>query len=241
MKNNKRILIIAAHPDDEVLGCGGIIAKENDNGNVVKVVIMATGKSSRYNEQLPNTNIQNEIDKLYQESKEALGILGVDYENIIYGNFPDQRLDTIPMLDLIHFLKHIIQDYKPDIVYTHHSEDYNIDHRIVYDATVFTCRPYHGEHYPSELYSFEVLSSTEWAYHGKEPFKPNVFVYIKDQIERKKRAIIAYNSELKDYPHPRSERGVENLAMKRGNEVSQEYAEAFELIRIIYKGCNHAK
>lgn len=230
LQKNK-ILIVAAHPDDEVLGCGGIIAKEKDNGNDVKVVILATGKTSRSDKQ--PQDVQNEIDKLYQESRQALGILGIESENIIFGDFPDQKLDSIPILDIIHFLKKIVQKYKPDIVYTHHSGDYNVDHRIVFDATVFVSRPYQGEHYPSELYSYEVLSSTEWSYQSKKPFKPTVYVNIKDQIERKKQAMLAYKSELKYYPHPRSEKGVENLAMKRGNEVSKEYAEAFELIRKI--------
>ncbi len=228
---NKKILVIAAHPDDEVLGCGGIIAKEIDNGNTVKVSILATGKSSRYKES--PLNIETEIDELYRESRKALSILGVHPRDIIFGNFPDQKLDTIPILDIIHFLKDIIQHYKPNIVYTHHAGDYNVDHKIVFDASVFVCRPYHGEHYPEELYSFEVLSSTEWAYQSIIPFKPNVFVDIKEHIDKKKQAILAYKSELKKYPHPRSEKGVDNLAMKRGNEVSKEYVEAFELIRKI--------
>lgn len=231
MKQSKKILVIAAHPDDEVLGCGGLIAKEYDNKNKVKVVIMATGKSSRHEEQ--TTDIQNEIEGLYQESANALNILGVDSKDIIFGDFPDQKLDTIPILDNIHFLKKIIQEYKPDTVYTHHSGDYNNDHKIVFNATLFTCRPYQGEHCPTELYSFEVLSSTEWAYQKIKPFTPAVYVNIEEQIERKKQAISAYKSELRDYPHPRSERGVENFAMKRGNEISIEYAEAFELIRKI--------
>lgn len=231
MKKSKKILVIAAHPDDEVLGCGGLIAKECDNENKVKVIIIATGKSSRYEEH--TAYIQNEIEGLYKESANALNILGVDSKDIVFGNFPDQKIDTIPILDIINFLKKIIQEYKPDIVYTHHSGDYNNDHKIVFDATLFTCRPYHGEHYPSELYSFEVLSSTEWAYQKIMPFNPTVYINIKEQIERKKKAMSAYKSELKDYPHPRSEKGVENLAMKRGNEISIEYAEAFELIRKI--------
>ncbi|HJO94411.1 MAG TPA: PIG-L deacetylase family protein [Victivallales bacterium] len=230
-KDKKNILIIAARPDDEVLGCGGTIAKEIDNRNNVKVVILATGKSSRYINK--PSNIETEIDELYKESAKALNILGVHPNDIVFGNFPDQKLDSLPILDIIHFLKEIVQQYQPNIVYTHHVGDYNIDHRIVFDASVFVCRPYHGEHCPEELYSFEVLSSTEWAYQSKNPFKPNMFIDIKKQIDRKKQAILAYKSELKDYPHPRSEKGVENLAMKRGNEVSKEYSEAFELIRKI--------
>ena len=187
MKKSKKNLVIAAHPDDEVLGCGGLIAKECDNENKVKVIIIATGKSSRYEEH--TAYIQNEIEGLYKESANALNILGVDSKDIVFGNFPDQKIDTIPILDIINFLKKIIQEYKPDIVYTHHSGDYNNDHKIVFDATLFTCRPYHGEHYPSELYSFEVLSSTEWAYQKIMPFNPTVYINIKEQIERKKKAM----------------------------------------------------
>jgi len=176
MKKSKKNLVIAAHPDDEVLGCGGLIAKECDNENKVKVIIIATGKSSRYEEH--TAYIQNEIEGLYKESANALNILGVDSKDIVFGNFPDQKIDTIPILDIINFLKKIIQEYKPDIVYTHHSGDYNNDHKIVFDATLFTCRPYHGEHYPSELYSFEVLSSTEWAYQKIMPFNPTVYINI---------------------------------------------------------------
>lgn len=229
--SEKKIMIVAAHPDDEVLGCGGIIAKERDTNSLVRVIILATGKTSRQTCQ--TEHVQDEIDRLYEEARTALGILGVTSENIVFGNFPDQKLDAMPILELIHFLKKEVQAFKPDCLYTHHPGDYNTDHRVVFEAVLAVSRPYLGEHYPSEVYAFEVLSSTEWAWQHREPFRPTVYVDIRNQVQRKMQAMAAYESELNDYPHPRSIRGVENLAMKRGNEVSTEYAEAFELIRKI--------
>ena len=231
MSDHQKILVIAAHPDDEVLGCGGLIARQAQFGAEIKVLILATGKTSRHIEAPEND--EAEIAKLYDESRHALSILGVNAEHIVFGNFPDQKLDTLPNLELIHFMKNHIQSFMPDSVYTHHRGDYNSDHQIVFDAVVFACRPYLGEHFPTELYSFEVLSSTEWAYQGINSFQPTMYYDISATIELKKQAMAAYNSELRAYPHPRSVESVENLAKMRGNQVSKYYAEAFELIRKI--------
>lgn len=231
----KKILVIAAHPDDEVLGCGATIAKECAEGSEVKIVILATGVTSRHENisaDLDET-VKAELDKLYENSISAATVLGVKQENIVFGEFPDQKLDALPILDIMHFLKKIVQSFKPDVVYTHHHGDYNKDHRIVFDATLSVCRPYAGEHYPAELYSFEVLSSTEWAFQTKDSFAPTVYVSVEDTIEKKKNAMVEYEGELKEFPHPRSIEGVDVLAKKRGSEISMPYAEAFEAIRLI--------
>jgi len=226
---NKKILIIAAHPDDEVLGCGGIIARADDEGDLVRVMIMATGKTSRYEE---HTKAHlKEIEGLYKETIKALKILGVKEKNVVFGGFPDQKLDMVGNLQLVQYLKKEIQTFKPDLVFSHHSGDYNLDHKMVFEATRFACRPCPGEHFPSELYSFEVLSSTEWSFAEDSLFCPNSYFEISKQIERKLAAIKTYQSELRPYPHPRSERGVEILARKRGCEAGFEFAEAFHLLR----------
>ncbi|MGM0444170.1 MAG: PIG-L deacetylase family protein [Fibrobacterota bacterium] len=227
----KSIAVIAAHPDDEVLGCGASIARECDRGARVSVLIAATGKSSRYAavEDAP----PEEIKQLYAESRRSLGILGVQPEDIHFGGFPDQRLDVIPLLDIVQWLQKVLNDLAPNVIYTHHYGDYNRDHTVVHDATMVACRPYLGEVYPQQIYAYEVLSSTEWAGAVRSPFRPMVYHDVADSIERKKEAMAAYESELRPYPHPRSVKGVEALAMKRGNEVSIPWAEAFELIRDI--------
>jgi LmbE family N-acetylglucosaminyl deacetylase len=233
MKAKENILIIAAHPDDEVLGLGGTILKKVKKGYKIFVVFLATGIAARYKDpKKEKGKIEREIKKLKKECQKSAAILKI--KEMFFLDFPDNRLDTIPKMDITFKLKEILEIIKPQIVYTHHFGDYNWDHQIAFDITLMACRPNVGDHFPKKIYSYEVLSSTERSFQNKvNVFAPNVFEDIKDVIKFKKKAMQCYKSELRKYPHPRSPEAIENLAKKRGNEVGLEFAEAFELIREI--------
>ncbi|MEK6857489.1 MAG: PIG-L family deacetylase [Nanoarchaeota archaeon] len=226
-----KILVIAAHPDDEVLGCGGTIAREKKEGATIQTIILTRGIEARYKK--ITSEVEKQITQVYENALEANRILGMSDKDITFLDHPNSSLNTIPWIKLRQELSEIVQQYQPDVVYTHHYGDYNPDHRITFEQVVFACRPCKGEHYPKEIYSFEVLSSTEWAYQNKDSFKPISFVDIKNTMQVKKDALAAYKTELRDYPHPRSIRGLEVLAAKRGMEVNLEFAEAFEVIRMV--------
>ncbi len=220
------ILILAAHPDDEVLGCGGTIAKLADEGAIVHVAFLADGVFSRAGEQ---TAQQLELSSRRAAAQKACEILGV--KSVSFGDFPDNRMDTIPLLDIIQAVETLIVQHQPEIVFTHHAGDVNIDHRRLHEAVVTACRPQHG-HPVKTLLCFEVPSSTEWQLPGSAPaFTPNWFVDISTMLVRKLAALEAYADELRTWPHPRSRQGVEHLAHWRGAMVGVDAAEAFILGR----------
>jgi LmbE family N-acetylglucosaminyl deacetylase len=220
------ILILAAHPDDEVLGCGGTVAKLVDQGSIVHVAFLADGVFSRVEDKMAR---QDELFIRRAAAKKACCILGI--KSIFFGDFPDNRMDTVALLDITKVLEKLIAEYKPEVVFTHHSSDLNIDHRRMHQATVTACRPQRG-HPVKTLLCFEVPSSTEWQISGSESvFAPNWFVDISDTIDRKLAALDAYDAELRDWPHPRSRQGVEHLAHWRGATVGVDAAEAFMLGR----------
>ncbi len=222
----KSILIFAAHPDDEVLGCGGTIAKLADKGATIHVAFLADGVYSRSGEQ---TIQQEELQIRRAAAQKACNILGV--KSLSFGDFPDNRMDTIALLDITKAVESLIAEHQPDTVLTHHSGDLNIDHRRMHNAVATACRPQQG-HPVKTLLSFEVSSSTEWQLTGSAPpFTPNWFVDISTTLNRKMAALEAYAAELRDWPHPRSRQGVEHLAHWRGATVGVDAAEAFILGR----------
>jgi len=222
----KSILILAAHPDDEVLGCGGTIAKLADQGAIIHVAFLADGVFSRSG----NPEAQSdELDLRRSAASKACNILGVD--SISFGEFPDNRMDTVALLDITKVAEALIADFQPDAVFTHHAGDVNIDHRLLHEAVVTACRPQYG-HPVKTLLCFEVPSSTEWQLPGSAPvFAPNWFEDISATLERKLNAINAYATELRSWPHPRSKQGIEHLAHWRGATVGVDAAEAFMLGR----------
>lgn len=222
----RSILIIAAHPDDEVLGCGGTIAKLADDGVLVHVAFLADGVTSRADERIAR---QRELKARRNAAKKACKILGV--KTVSFGDFPDNRMDTIPLLDIVQAVETLVAKHQPEMVLTHHAGDVNIDHRRLHEAVVAACRP--QSHHPVKtLLCFEVPSSTEWQLPGSAPvFAPNWFVDISATLERKLAALEAYGTELRDWPHPRSRKGVEHLAHWRGATVGVDAAEAFILGR----------
>jgi N-acetylglucosamine malate deacetylase 1 len=220
------ILILAAHPDDEVLGCGGTIAKLADGGAIVHVAFLADGVFSRAG----GKNAQQlELTFRRAAAQKACEILGV--KSVSFGDFPDNRMDTIPMLDITQAVESLIVKHQPELVFTHHSGDVNIDHRCLHEAVVTACRPQSG-HPVKTLLCFEVPSSTEWQLPGSaSAFTPNWFIDISATLERKCTALESYAAELRSWPHPRSRQGIEHLAHWRGATVGVDAAEAFMLGR----------
>ena len=222
----RSVLVLAAHPDDEVLGCGGALAKLADDGAIVHVAFLADGVFSRADK----TEVQS-VELLARRSaaKKAGDILGI--RSVSFGDFPDNRMDTVALLDVIKVVEEKIAEYQPDTIFTHHSGDVNIDHRCVHEAVVTACRPQQG-HPVKTLLCFEVPSSTEWQLSGSAPvFAPNWFVDITGTLDRKLAALDAYADELRAWPHPRSRQGVEHLVRWRGATVGADAAEAFVLGR----------
>ena len=225
---NKKILVIAAHADDEVLGCGGTIARHSDMGDEVHIVILADGVSSRKSE-----HYEKDLDVRLQATYAACEILGTQLP--VFLGFPDNRMDTVALLEIVQSLESIIEKVKPSIVYTHHAGDLNIDHRLTHQATMTACRPQTGFTLEA-IYCFEVVSSSEWGpISNNKPFCPNHFVDITSTFERKFLALDEYQVELREYPHARSRKGIEALAISRGTSMGMKFAEAFVTERTLVR------
>jgi len=226
--HQQNVLVVAAHPDDEVLGCGGTIARHVDNGDQVQVLIMAEGATARLHHR-DRVEVSEELSTLDRAAKAAGSILGVVGVELL--DLPDNRLDSLDRLDLIKLIEWQIERHQPQVVYAHHAADVNIDHRRMHEAVVTACRPIPG-HCVRRLLSFEVASSTEWQVPFSAPaFQPNLFVDISAQWDRKRAALEAYASEMRPWPHARSIEAVEHLARWRGAQVGVKAAEAFCLLR----------
>jgi len=224
------ILVIAAHPDDEILGCGGTIARLVKEGNTVYTLILGEGITSRDEKRDRHKN-EEEIKKLRSHIKAANKIIGV--KDVFVFDFPDNRFDTVALLDMVKIVETIKKRVYPDIIFTHHHGDLNIDHQITFQAVMTAFRPIRGEK-AKDIYSFEVPSSTEW--NGPFPsayFMPNYFVDISKTLKLKIKALKEYKSEIREFPHPRSIKALETIAKYRGIQVGSEAVEAFEAVRII--------
>lgn len=221
------VLIVAAHPDDEVLGCGGAIAKLAKKGDDVYTLILGEGITSR-DETRNRRKREKEIKELRLQIKRANKIIGV--RDTFVFDFPDNRFDTVALLNIVKTIEDIKNKIKPDIIFTHYEKDLNIDHKITYQAVITATRPLPDETV-KEIYSFEILSSTEWSYPLS--FSPDVFFDVSDTIEVKLKAMAEYKTELKDFPHPRSLEGIEQNAQLWGMKVGLKYAEAFKAVRLV--------
>lgn len=222
----KNILVIMAHPDDEVLGCGGSIAKLSSENNNVFVVFMTNGVSSRL---LPETK------KLVVDRKaaalEVKKILGI--EEMYFGDLPDNEMDNVSLLSVVKKIEDFVREIRPTIVFTHSAADLNVDHYITHRAVMTACRPVEGQTV-KQILSCEVLSSTEWSPQSwPMKFQPNYFVDISSFEQKKMLALNAYSEELRPFPHPRSVEGVMALCQFRGASVGFHAAEAFQVERII--------
>ena len=222
------ILIIAAHPDDETLGCGGTIARHAVNKEHVHILILGEGITSRSPE---NKDNNGQISKLQENSRKAAKILGAS--SVSFESFPDNMFDSVPLLDIIKIIEHYIQKYNPHTIYTHHGGDLNIDHTITFRAVLTAARPTPKSSI-NNIYCFETLSSTDWSLGKvKQCFEPNLFIDITDFINIKVKAMEEYKSEICKFPHPRSLQAINALAMQRGSMAGLQYCEAFSIIREI--------
>ncbi len=226
----KSALVIAAHPDDEVLGCGATIARLSHEGWRVHVLIVAEGATSRAQKRDIVAN-SGELSALARCAEEANKILGAASVKLL--SLPDNRMDSIDLLDIVKIVEEYVLKYKPSVIFTHHAGDVNIDHKILHDAVIAACRP-QPNYSVKELLFFEVPSSTEWrpASSGIY-FTPNYFYDVSEYISKKMAALSAYNPEMRNFPHPRSVNAVNHLARWRGASVGCEAAEAFMLGRCI--------
>lgn len=222
-------LVIAAHPDDEVLGCGGTIAKLTDQETAVHFAFLADGVGARLHDD--SGEYQAHLQQRRMAAQAATEILGA--ASVHFDDLPDNRLDTVALIDITRRVEALVAKHHPVKVFTHHSGDLNVDHRRVHQAVMTACRPQAG-HPVRTILCFEVPSSTEWQTPGSgAAFEPNWFVDIGDTLERKLAALDAYRSELRDWPHARSRKGVEYLARWRGATVGCTAAEAFMLARCL--------
>lgn len=224
---NNKVLAVASHPDDEILGCGGTLAKLAKRGHEVFTLILGEGVASRY-EKTEKQKAKRQIEELKKQIYAANEIIGI--KEVFTYDFPDNRFDIVPLLDLVKSIEKVKEKVKPHIVFTHYEKDLNIDHQLTYRAVITATRPSPNE-VVKEIYSFEVLSSTEWNY--PTTFSPDVFFDITETIDIKRRALKCYKSEMRDFPHPRSSEGIESNAKFWGIKVGVKYAEAFKVVRIL--------
>jgi N-acetylglucosamine malate deacetylase 1 len=224
------VLVVAAHPDDEVLGCGGAMARLADEGCSVHVLILAEGVTSR-SQIRDREGMAAELSDLARCAQAANAILGSASVKVC--DCPDNRMDSIDLLEVIKLIEGEISRYRPQLVLTHHRGDVNVDHNIVHDAVIAACRPQPG-HPVRQLLFFEVASSTEWRPPSSAvSFMPTCFYDIERYLERKLSALGQYSGEMRPFPHPRSVEAVQHLARWRGATVGCHAAEAFEVGRLI--------
>ena len=226
-----RIMIIAAHPDDDILGCGGFMSKYRNSGKEFKVIFIAEGSSCRYFEnEIKTSGVKSEITKRNNFGINALKYLGID--DYSFYNLPCGRLDTLAIIDINKIIENEIANFQPDTIFTHSENDTNNDHRIVNRSTMMATRPVPGNKL-NRIFSYEVLSSSEWNF-GSKFFEPNYFVELSEQnVIEKINALNYYLSEIKAYPFPRSTDGIKTICKQRGMQVGIHYAEAFKLLKSI--------
>ena len=221
------MLVVAAHPDDEALGCGGTIAKHAASGDEIVVAFLADGVTSRES----NAGHAADLSRRHDAARSAASILGV--RAVRFGDFPDNRLDSVPMLTLVQAVEAVVLDVSPKVIYTHFAHDLNVDHRMAHEAVMTACRP-QPESGVQTVLTFETLSSTEWRTpQSSTAFTPNWFVDITESLTTKLQAIDAYAEEMRPWPHARSREAVEHLARWRGATIGRSAGEAFFLARNI--------
>jgi LmbE family N-acetylglucosaminyl deacetylase len=216
-----RVVAVVAHPDDEVLGVGGTLARHAREGAEVAALVVADGASSRYADRM-----RDELRIAGQKAAVRLGL-----REIRFADLPDQRLDSLALIDVTRVIDEVLDAWQPDVVYTHFAGDVNLDHAVVARATWTACRPYQRRGV-RELYAFETPSSTEWGWPGLgDRFSPNSFVDITETLDAKVAAMACYDSELRTEPHPRSLEALRTRAAYWGSVIAMSAAEPFMLLR----------
>lgn len=232
MFKNKRIMLVVAHPDDELLGLGASMHKLIKQFNCkIKVIILGEGITSRSNSR-DVKKWKKELTTHKQNIKNAAKAIG--YHEVKTYDFPDNRFDSVALLDLVKVIEKEKDDFKPEIIFTHHGGDTNVDHRQTFDAVITATRPMSHE-VVKTIIAFETPSSTEWqASTYPNYFKPNLFLEVsKKDVDAKIKGMESYEFEKRKYPHPRSPKALEIQCQRNGVIVGKEYAEAFMLIRSI--------
>jgi len=226
---NLRVIVVAAHPDDEVLGAGCAMAAHAARGDSVVVFIATDGAGARKDKGYG----EERVVQLKHDAQACAKRLGV--AKVVFGQFEDQRLDAVPLAVVAKALETVFLEEKPEIVYTHSLADLNRDHRTLAEATFVAARPFSASGAQvKRLLSFEVPSSTEWGTQSlKTSFLPNFFVDATRLLERKVAAFSCYSTESRPDPHPRSPSGIAALASYRGMQAGFQYAEAFEAVRLV--------
>lgn len=228
MSTPRNVLVVAAHPDDEILGVGGTVARHAGEGDRVHTLILAEGSTSRSDTRDRDAH-GGTIDALKEAARAAARCLGAEPPR--FAGLPDNRMDGLDLLDVVKHVEAAAAELSPAVIYTHHGGDLNIDHRITHQAVMTAFRPLPGVG-PQAIYCFETLSATEWATPDVgPPFQPCHFVDIAAQLEAKRRALACYTHEMRDFPHSRSIENVEYLARYRGGSVGVPAAEAFTVAR----------
>lgn len=223
------VLCVVAHPDDEVLGVGGTLARHVGEGDDVHVCILSDGVASRHAEL--DAEVQGRIERRRGHAKEACEMLGV--ASVSFHRFPDNEFDTVSLLEIVQTVESEIDEYDPDIVYTHHYGDLNVDHELVCRATVTATRPLKDSNIDRVL-AFETLSATEWSTQSPtNAFQPQLFVNIEGHLDDKLDAVAVYSDELREPPHPRSIESVRMNAELWGSKSGVRAAEPFEILREI--------
>jgi LmbE family N-acetylglucosaminyl deacetylase len=221
--SNSEVLVMVAHPDDEVLGAGGTMARHAARGDAVHVAFLTDGVGAR-----GDNNAATEYRAA--AARKANAFLGARTPRFL--GFADNRLDTLACLDVVKAIEALIDEINPDTIYTHHGGDLNIDHVICHRAVMTACRPLPGCRV-RRILAMEIVSSTEWAPNTALFFNPTLFIDISERMTAKRHALEAYAEEMRAFPHARSFEGIEALARWRGASAGLAAAEAFMLLREI--------
>lgn len=229
---NKRILVVVAHPDDEVLGQGATMHKlVHECGCEIRALILGEGITSRGERRDP-AKWARELELHRKNIHDAARAIG--YQSTGTHDFADNRFDTVALLDLVKVIEEEKKSFKPEAIFTHHGGDLNIDHQKTFEAVITASRPMEGEEVRTVI-SFETPSTTEWqAANAAQYFKPNAFMPVsKENVAAKIKAMESYELEKRAFPHPRSPEALEILARRWGVAIGAHYAEAFMIIRSI--------
>ncbi len=225
-----KVLVVAAHPDDEVLGCGATIAKHAKKGDEVEILILGDGITARYEEhELNNPEVLKQVSEINKHALNAGKMLGA--KKVELKGFHCGRFDRYPLIDITKIIEKKLNDFKPERVYTHGPVDANNDHKIVFKAVQIATRPIRRNYFVKDVFIMENLSGLEWGFDGS--FRPDYYNDVEKTIGLKIKAMQEYSGEKRKFPHPRSDKAIIALSIKRGSESGLDNAEAFKVLRMI--------